>query len=224
MTREIAETAAWLDALYGHCGSDDGQLVVVAASRNRVASVHRVDGGRSLVAAAHAMHREPGSYLKINLMDYAAMCQRAKETGKPVVGNQAEVKTVVALFADVDAGKGDKYAGRRAALWAMSQMPHRPTLIVNTNGNRGGFHCYFLLAKPHRIEGSDDRVRLAGIAKSWQGKLKRLIGEKMNAGSVDSTANLDRVLRCVGVPRLDGGRVCVESCEWSRRYRVRDFE
>lgn len=215
---ELSNTCAWLDTLYHNAGPDDGELVVIAPSKNRVVSAHRTTS-RGLVAAAKAMHNHPGCYAKINLMDYAAMCRRSAETGKPVVGKQSEVRSIVSIHLDVDAQKGKgKYATRRHVLWCISEMPLRPTLVINSNGDAGGFHCYWCLRKPYRISDDECRRNAAMIARSWQDRLASLL-----KGKIDSTSNLDRVLRCVGVPRLDGGRVCLESCDFDALYDLHDF-
>lgn len=216
-TTRLAETAGWLDALYGRCRADDGYLVVVASSRRSVLSVHPLGDGRHLVEAAKSMQGHPGCYAKINPMDYRAMHARARETGRPVVGKQSEVRSIVAMFADVDAGKGEKYVSRSHALWAIRQMPLRPTMIVNS-ATGGGLHVYWLLNKPHRIQGKSNRERIAELSRRWQERLRELLG-----GKLDNTSNLDRVLRCVGVPRLDGDLVSCEEADFRAAYRMEDF-
>ena len=217
MCIEFANTCAWLDLLYGKCNSDDGQLVIVDAARNRLAAVHTIGDGASLVDAAKDMHNYPGCYLKINLMDWDAMQKRKRKTGREVIGGIDEVKTLVSFHLDVDAGKSEKYVSREHALWALDLIPQPPTLVINSNGDTGGFHAYWVLARPHRIKGSDDRKRCQAIGKRWQGKLKALCG-----GALDSTSNLDRVLRCVGVDR-GAGRVCLQEYVPSRLYTLEDL-
>jgi hypothetical protein len=207
----LMETCAWLDALYGHCCEEDGEIVIVAPSRCELVGVFRVGNGRRLVKAAIKMHENPGCYLKINLMDSSKMKQRAKETGKRVVvGNREEIKSVVSFHLDIDAGKKG-YMSRSAALWSLEQL-HKPTLLINSKGSTGGFHAYWIFKKPILVE---DRTAIQVAAYQWQEKLKAVF-----SGKIDSTANIDRILRCVGVPRTDGGEV---SCEYYDRDRLYDL-
>ena len=217
--RELANTCAWLDTLYGKATKDDGEVVVIGPQRNRVLSVHKTSS-KQLVAAAKSMHKHPGCYAKINLMDYTEMMSRSVASGgRPVVGKQSEVRSVVSIHLDVDAdAKGSKYVSRHHAKWCIEQMPLKPTLVINSDGDHGGFHVYWVLSRPVRIRSEADRDRVASIAKDWQSRLSSLLG-----GKLDSTANLDRVLRCVGVPRIDGGRVCMESCDFDSVYSIEDF-
>ena len=213
----LAETAAWFDALYGHCRESDGSIVIVQASRNRLAGVYPIGDGGRLVEAARAAQLHPGCYVKINLMDAAAMQRRAKG-GRPVVGRRDEVKSIVSVHLDVDAGKNGKYVSRNHALWAIEAMPLAPSLIVNSKGMSGGFHAYWLLQRPHWIESAADRQRCQTIANGWNKRLKALCMDKL-----DSTSNLDRVLRCVGVPRADGVLVTAYEYWPERLYELEDF-
>lgn len=216
---ELGNTSAWLDILYGKCQSDDGVLVFVRPERNRVQCVHTVGSGRDLVDAARDVNGKKGVYLKINLMDYERMSQRSKKERKSVVGSLAEVRTVVSIHLDVDAGKGGKYLSRSHALWAIDQMPLKPTLVVNSNGQEGGFHVYWVLSEPVRIESEKHRSHVQSLSSAWNERLKYLC-----AGKLDSTSNLDRVLRVVGGSRKDGGRVNMHDYEPENLYRIEDFE
>jgi hypothetical protein len=211
----IAETAAWLDTLYGRCRPVDGFLVVIASCRRKIVGVFPMGDPAELVRAAKLMHEHPGCYAKINPMNYAAMLSRAKQSGKSVVGNKDEVQSIVSFHLDVDAGKSAKYPSRPKAIWAVRQMPIPPTMIINSGGANGGFHVYWVFEKPHQIE---DREYVQSIAKKWQDQLKRHCD-----GRLDSTCNLDRVLRCVGVPRKDGRHVMAEECDFSNTYELADF-
>ena len=103
-------------------------------------------------------------------------------------------------------------------MWAIDQMPLKPTVIINSDSGERGLHCYWLLNEPHVIADEDDRKRCHDISKAWQRRLREFCG-----GKLDGTANLDRVLRCVGVPRLDGGMVTCHSADFSRLYALDDF-
>lgn len=216
---ELGNTSAWLEILYGKCTPDDGVLVFVSHERNKIHSVHSIGSGRDLVGAAEDVAGKKGLYLKINPMDYEAMQKRSRKERKGVIGNASEVRTVVSFHLDVDAGKSGKYLRRTHALWAIDQMPLKPTLIVNSNGEEGGFHVYWVLESPVRITGSRMRERIQATANAWNERLKYLC-----AGRLDSTSNLDRVLRVVGGKRKDGGRVSLFSYEPENVYRIKDFD
>jgi hypothetical protein len=149
-------------------------------------------------------------------MDSDAMSERGKKEGKTVVGSRSEVKSIVSFHLDVDAGKGGKYVNRKHAIWAIESMPKLPTLIINSKGDEGGFHAYWILEKPVVVEGNASAIQAQ--ARAWNERLKQAC-----LGKLDTTCNLDRVLRCVGVPRLDGGRVCLHSCDFSRMYKLEEL-
>ena len=215
---DFANTCQWLDFLYGDCNVDDGWIVIVSNSKNKISGAIQAGSKDRLIEAARIMHRNPGCYLKINLMDYEAMMKRSDESGKFVVGNSDEVKTIVSLHLDLDANKDAKYVDRTAAMVAINSMPLLPTLLVNSDGNCGGFHAYWKLKSPIRIDSIETRDRMRSIGRQWNGRLKFMF-----RGDLDSTFNIDRVLRCVGVPRLSGGKVCIENYDPSRLYEPEDF-
>lgn len=204
-----------LDALYSKCDTRHGALVIVSACKRKIAKAFPLGSSKLLVEAAKIMTETAGSYYKVNPMDYGAIQQRTGETKRHVVGSQSEVNSIVSIHADVDAGKPG-YLSRNAALWAIGQMPIKPTIIINSGS--GGFHCYWLLSDPQIVRSEDDRNRWHTLSKKWQAKLRGFCG-----GMLDSTANLDRILRCVGSTRADGLEVTCESCDFSLLYRMEDF-
>lgn len=205
----LAETAAWLDLLYGKCNHEHGQLILVAPTRRHIIGCFNVN---EIIEAVDVMHDNPGCYAKVNLMDYDKIIARTA-TG---IGGIDEVKTIVSFHLDVDAGKSAKYVSRRHAWWALESMPVPPTLVVNSDGYDGGFHAYWCLKEPHLIDG--DQLAIRKQTDAWNEHLKTLCG-----GRLDKTSNLDRVLRCVGVPRLDGGNVCCEQYKPEREYELSDL-
>ncbi len=100
----------------------------------------------------------------------------------------------------------------------LDRMPRKPSLIVNSDGDEGGFHAYWILAKPFRIKSDDDRVYVQKLAKRWQNKLIALAG-----GKLDSTANIDRVLRVVGQARSNRNLVSCHAYDPARLYSIRDL-
>lgn len=217
---KLANTIKWLDAIYSRCSADDGELIFVSACKRKVEVACRLGSRDALVAAAKAVNGKPGLYLKINPMDADAMRERSKREnkGRYITGTIDEVKTVVSFHLDCDAGKGPRYLSRVEMLRALDEMPHKPTLIVNSCGDTGGFHAYWLLDRPHRIVDKNDCVGIVEAAKRWQDELRRLTTQK-----VDRTANIDRVLRVVGGRRTDGHRVTCHSYHPERLYTPEDL-
>lgn len=211
LNKRLAETVAWLDALYGDCGPEHGSLVIISQSKRRILKAYPLGSPDQLVEAAKKMQSHEGCYAKINPMDIDKIRRRSNYA----IGNQSEVQTIVSLHLDVDAGK-EGYLSRNAAKWAINQMPLKASMIINSQHKKGGFHAYWLL-QPHLITDEKDRSRCHAIAKRWQDRLKELC-----VGKLDSTSNLDRVLRCVGVPRVDGDLVTCESCDFGSRPKLED--
>tara|TARA_R110002073_G_scaffold177188_9_gene335143 strand:+ start:5213 stop:6202 length:990 start_codon:yes stop_codon:yes gene_type:complete len=202
------ETLESLDMFYQHTTPDDGEIAVVAANKKHPVGFYRVD---ELDKAAKAMFGQDDLYIKVNLMDSKAIQSR----GPYAVGNRQEVKTIVSFHLDFDAGKDDRYLSRDEALAAMNRMPHPPSIIVNSDGEEGGFHPYWLLDEPYRIKSDDDREFISSLTYRWQTRLNELA-----AGKLDSTANIDRVLRVVGGNRSNGNRVQIHEYYPHRRYSV----
>ncbi|MDV6034390.1 MAG: hypothetical protein F9B45_30715 [Phycisphaera sp. RhM] len=217
MSSTYGETAAWLETLYGQCTRDDGEIVLVHPTKKRLESCHMIGSGYALVAAAKAMDGKCGYYLKINPMNADAMRERSRREGKGIniVGKADEVKTIVSFHLDCDAGKSSKYHSRNAMLRILGRMPHKPTLIVNSDGSDGGFHAYWILDKPHRITDDEDRERIKAAAKRWEQRLNTLAD-----GKLDATANIDRVLRVVGQRRQNGNLVYAHDYEPRRVYTL----
>ncbi len=216
----IKDTLSWLQALYGKCSEDDGDMVVVCPSKNRRAGIYPLGSAAKLGTAALLMRSLKGHYLKINPMNGAMIRERARLEfkGPWIVGKKEEVKTIVSFHLDVDAGKSDKYLSRHEAIEALYAMPQPPSMIVNSNGDIGGFHAYWLLESPHRIADEADRQRISDAATRWQNRLNALAN-----GKLDATANIDRVLRIVGLPRVDGGMVCCHEFHGDRVYSIDDL-
>ncbi|QDV42943.1 hypothetical protein Enr13x_27950 [Stieleria neptunia] len=214
------ETAAWLDALYSRCTPDDGELVFVDSTKRKTVGMAKAGDPDELVKAANAMNGRLDQYLKINPMDGDAIRARAERDGKGryIVGSANEVKTIVSFHLDCDAGKSSKYHTRETMLRLLDKMPRKPSLIVNSDGPEGGFHCYWILANPFRIKSDDDREYIKRLTKRWQDKLNSLAG-----GKLDSTANIDRVLRVVGQGRSNGNAVTCHEYHPERLYSLREL-
>ncbi|MDA8743977.1 hypothetical protein N9N28_05015 [Rubripirellula amarantea] len=216
----MIETAAYLDAIYGKCDHDDGEIIFVDSTKRETVLACRVGDGKALVSAAQAIDGRVGHYLKVNLMDADAMRERGKREDKDrfIVGNAGEVKTIVSLHLDCDAGKSSKYHSRKEMLRLLDQMPHKPTLVINSDGDDGGFHAYWILDRPHRIVDELDRERVQGIANRWQSHLNNLAD-----GKLDSTADISRLLRIVGQCRRNGNVVACHHYDPSAIYSLADL-
>jgi hypothetical protein len=203
-----ARTEAYLSALYGRCNHDAGSIVHVDYTARKPLGIYRMD---QLDELANAIRRHPGCFLKINPMNAEAIAARqaAKVAEKGygwTVGNAAEVQTVIGLHLDVDAAKSDAYPSREKAREALWQMPVPPTMLIDTDGETGGYHAYWLLASPVRIETEQQRAEWITTARRWQTRLCETV-KAISGKSIDSTADICRVLRPVGSIRKSGNEV-----------------
>ncbi len=206
-------TLTYLRILYEGLLPDCGEIVLVNHTKQRPIGVYRLD---ELDRLASDIQRHDGCFIKVNLMDSGKMAERQAEKVRTqgygwTVGNANEVKSIIGLHLDVDAAKSDKYLTRDQALKALASMPVPPGLIVNTDGIGAGFHAYWTLQVPIRIVSDSIRQHWIAIAKRWQERLKTLAIE-IGGKSIDSTANIDRVLRPVGSLRASGNRVSIHHC------------
>ncbi|MDV6034539.1 MAG: DUF3987 domain-containing protein [Phycisphaera sp. RhM] len=181
------------ELLYSRCNDSHGDIFLLEKA-SKIS--HRFRAGEWRLAAAQVAASNP-KYYKYNLQD-------GSQVGANEVGRRGTVKTVVAFGIDVDAGKGD-FHSRDHVLEKLNEMPVAPTAIINTRGEAGGFHCYWVLESPHRIEGDDDRDSVQSAAKRWEDHLRGILD-----GRLDTTSNLDRMLRPAGSHRTDGENEPVE--------------
>ncbi len=203
------------DGCYRNCTIDDGVIILVDKSKRKLIEVFNVNQLDRLVDAIHA---NPGCFIKVNLIDGDKFEARRRECGHDyLIGKTEEVKTLVGIQLDVDAGKSDAYLSRREALETLCKMPRMPSMIIGTDGRVGGYHAYYLLEKPHRIIDNVDREKWRMTAVRWQAQLNKLF-----KGKLDSTANIDRMLRPVGSLRASGNRVELYYTT-GNRYTEQDF-
>ena len=217
-------TETYLWTLYSRCTPDDGVIVLVDHTKYRPIGLYRNDEVDRL---ADDIRRNPGCFVKVNLLDGEKMAERLR--GKIlqrgfgyVVGATEEVKTIIGIGLDVDAGKSDKYLTRSEELQAMRAMPRPPTLIVNSDGDSLGFHAYWLFRQPVRIESEEQRKVWEARATRWQSRLKSL-AKVIGGKEIDSTADIARLLRPVGSVRSSGNRVSTYCYEPGRFYADHDL-
>ncbi len=199
----------YLQTLYGN--ATDGDIVLVK-DRTTVASVFKTS---ELEKASLIIEQsEPDLFIKVNLMDHSQTVSRSLFG----VGGKKEVEAIVSFHLDVDAGKNDKYLTREKMLEALAKMPHEPSMIVETNGDTGGFHAYWILEKPHYIVSEDDSAEIGKLAAGWLAELRKHAAP----GTIDSTADLCRILRPIGSLRKSGNRVRLFRSN-AKRYKLIDF-
>ena len=181
----------YLELLFGKCQS--GNIIFCNQQGNKVLYAPHVF---HLWEAAKFIQecREP-LFMKFNPIDREATLRRSQYG----TGNAEEVTEIVAFACDVDCGKG-KYASREETLAKFSLLQHKPTLVVNTKGDQGGFHIYWVLDTPFAMGGVQSAI---SISKGLQAEVRALLP------SLDGTADICRNLRPVGSVREDGTQVTV---------------
>ena len=205
-------TRDYLQALYGRC--THGQIVFVKSCRNKVSKTFDVD--QILLAAAHVARNPNDLFIKVNPMDFDAV----KARNPYGIGGTAEVVAIVGFHLDVDAAKNDKYLSQEKMLEALDSMPLAPSAIILTNGDTGGFHAYWWLHDPLYIETEDQRADCQSISNRWLEELR----EHAKPGTIDGTANIDRILRPIGSIRpKTGNRVKALRWDPEQRYDLDQF-
>lgn len=201
----------YLETLYGKVTY--GDIVLVKDCRNQVAATFKPHDLEQCAAFIEAYTTD--LFIKINPMDHNKTLTRTPYG----IGGTAEVEAIVSFHLDVDAGKNDKYLTREKMLEALDKMPCEPSMIIETNGDTGGFHAYWILDEPHYIISDTERDELGKLSASWLTELRR----HAVPGTIDGTANLDRILRPVGSLRVkSGNRVRVFRSN-DKRYKLQDF-
>jgi len=137
---------------------------------------------------------------------------------------KANVAAIPGLWLDLDVtkeGSRKKYfPDRDAARRFVEALPVPPTVLVWTGG---GYHVYWLFDEPVELEGAAERRVFEALSKGWQ----RFIRSRAQAqgATVDSTFNLDRILRLPGTTNLKWqAAVEIEGAWPERRYNTWDFD
>ena len=157
-------------------------------------------------------------YLTINTLDGEAIRGRGGLTR----GKESEVVSVVGLVADIDAEKpGHNYPPQARILEVLDEMPLQPTMVVLSGKVDGGLHVYWLFDRPIRIQDDAHRARIKAASVGWQ----KLLKAKLAPFSMDSTADLVRVLRPVGTTNHKYGSTvsCLQFAP-EVRHALDDFE
>ena len=201
----------YLQTLYGK--ATYGDIVLIKDCRNKVAATFKPCELEQCAAFIESYTTD--LFIKVNVMDHNKTLTRSQFG----IGGTAEVEAIVSFHLDVDAGKDDRYLTRENMLEAIDKMPCEPSMIIETNGDAGGFHAYWILEEPHYIVSEDDRNELGRISTAWLEQLRR----HASPGTIDGTANLDRILRPVGSLRVKSGNRVRVFKTTNKRYRLSDF-
>ena len=111
---------------------------------------------------------QPGTYkfFRVPLM-------RNVEKGKQ--GGKANVSVVPSFHLDVDCGKPG-YCNREDVLSLLKGLDNPPSEIVNSDGQDGGFHCYWILDEPFVLsENVDEQKRQYDEMQSRQDGIQRYV-------------------------------------------------
>jgi len=164
-----------------------------------------------------------------NLYFHIARLQRVPANGK---ATKADVEAVAALHADIDLKAGiDQDTGMTRIESALSGFDPKPSVIVRSGG---GCQAFWLLREPVRVGG--DEAAAADVerrTRQLEERFKNLDALK-DIVEVDSTHNVDRIMRIPGTPNLPGekkrakGRqprlASVAWADWDLRYDYESFE
>ena len=160
-------------------------------------------------------------YFQPNLIDPAKIGAIRARHGR---GDESEVGVVIGVFGDVDAekaGSNKHYPPRSVLDAALAKMPMPPSIVVNSGLPDRGVHAYTLFAEPVVIASEEQRASMKGLSEGW----KRLLCKKIGDYDLDSTFELNRVLRPPGTVNHKYGCLVTSAVfEPGRRYDWRDFE
>ena len=171
---------------------------------------------------------EPGTYkfFRVSLM-------RNVEKGKQ--GGKANVSVVPSFHLDVDCGKPG-YCNREDVLSLLKGLDKPPSEIVNSDGQDGGFHCYWILDVPFVLsENVDEQKRQYDDMQSRQDGIQRYLRSRLEELEcspnpkdgkriyLDPGQAVCRLLRIPGTKRDSGNLVSIEHRS-GRRYKLEDFE
>jgi len=171
----------------------------------------------SAEAAAEALDHEHDWF-------FGACLQGKKPKANGSRGTAASVAAIPGWWADVDwtsdASPKQRFATREDALLWVRTLPLQPSIIVDSGH---GLHLYWLFRELWIVESAEERQVAASASTGWQGWLR--ISASAAGATLDSTADLARVLRVPGTWNLKQAPVPVSVVEFSeRRYNPSDFE
>lgn len=134
-----------------------------------------------------------------------------------------EISAITALWMDIDYGlkdSGKKYAETpEETMSLIKQIFLQPSLIVDSGG---GFHAYWILKEPWVFEDKNERSAAHKLCLAWQ-NMVRSVWRKAGY-TVDSTADLSRVLRVPGTINYKYNKEVQVYSSSEYRYNPSDFE
>ena len=206
----------FFEVLYGTAGPDDGVAAILRLNPCRP-EFFAHDDIEGLANATAKRSVGADVYNAVNLLRPEAIDAIRAHGGR---GTEDDLRSVVALVADVDAGK-EPYPSQEFVLRVIREMPLSPTMIVRSGHADGGVHCYWLLHEPENVVKSEDRDRVKDISKRWQALLR----SKMQGKKLDTTHDLVRILRPSGsINHKYNAVVTPLEMNTDRRYELADFE
>lgn len=148
----------------------------------------------------------------------------AGRNSKKVRCKADNVAAIPALWVDLDVEKkGSKkryFPDRGSARTFLMSLPLTPSILVWSGG---GYHAYWLFEEPVEINNDGERQFFSDLSEGWQKYMRDRAGR--DGIAIDSTFNLDRILRVPGtVNHKWGVDVEVETCNNDLRYSQYDFE
>ncbi|MGA2256360.1 MAG: hypothetical protein ABSG53_17055 [Thermoguttaceae bacterium] len=179
------------EALYGTASEEDGHVCLYNGRNTWFVPPRNIE---RLIDWTSAFGTMRDIYHLVALIDPAAEKAICERHGR---GDEKEIKSIVALVADVDAGKPDRnYPSQKQVVQALDSMPCKPSLVNLSGRANGGVHVFWLLDRPWRIESPECLTHAKDVSKRWQALLR----EKLKPFDLDATHDMARVLRPAGSP------------------------
>ena len=151
----------------------------------------------------------------------------AADLGQFSKGKETEITSLPGLHADVDVAdpvhkKAEHLPPTFAdALRIIAAAPLPPTMIIKSGH---GLQPYWLFGFPADVSAPEDRERIKSLLTRWQAVL-RAEAHRLGQWELDSTHNLDRLMRIPGTFNMKAKPIGVKIIEFSgRRYTVEELE
>jgi hypothetical protein len=218
---EVSLAREQFRVLYGHLSDEHGQIGIYT---KQPYAIGFFPPSKLDVAAAYACEASQTTniYHLVNLVAEDAVAGIRRRSGR---GSEAELKTAVALVAEIDTVGGrhcqSDYPTQDQALAALDAMPLAATMMNLSGLPTGGLHVFWSLASPVDLSDAAAHRRVKELSRGWQEMLR----EKLRPYRLDSTFDLVRVLRVAGcVNHKYGALTRPLEVVPSRRYVLSDFE
>lgn len=213
-TEAARDRAAFLTALYG--GAEPGYYFAVATFPDKRTHFFRTTEDGIAEAAHHVEIADDGQrhvFSSMYLLDAVPAAGR---------GTIADVRAIVALWADVDVGKDGYADDLNHALRIIDAVPIKPSLITSSGV---GAHAYWIFDEPLSLETEHERADALDLLLHWKATITGIAAE--NGGKVDAgTFDAARVMRVAGTqnPKLSPPVPAYIIEDTGARYSPSDFE